>query len=78
VLFQSTVLRLAGGNLVSGGQSGMPTILSESSSTVQSDINGLASIVPSIGSFTGQLEVEVQISAGTAANLLDQLESFPP
>jgi hypothetical protein len=78
VLFQSTVLRLAGDDLGSGGQSGMPTILSESISTVQSGINGLASIVPSIGSFTGQLEVEVQISAGTAANLLDQLESFPP
>jgi hypothetical protein len=78
VLFQSTVLRPAGGNLVSGSQSGMPTILSESSTTVQSDINGLASIVPSLSPFTGQLEVEVQISAGTAPSLLDQLESFPP
>ena len=59
VLFQSTVLRPAGSDLTLAPgdptvtQTGMPDILSASQSTVQSDINGLASFVPSVGSFTG-------------------------
>lgn len=83
VLFQSAVLRPAGNNLeiVTGGdsnpQSGMPVILSSTQSIVQSDSNGLASITPTVGSFSGTLEVEVQISAGTTATLQDAMESFP-
>jgi hypothetical protein len=46
-------------------------------STVQSDANGLASLLPSVGSFSGNLEIEIQISAGSAATLLDELELFP-
>ncbi len=71
VLFQSTVLRPTGNDLVvtpgdpTVTQPGMPVILSASQSTVQSDVNGLASFTPSVGSFTGPLEIEIQVSAGT-------------
>ena len=83
VLFQSAVLRPAGGDLtlVPGDpivtQTGTPVILSASQSTITSDVNGLASFVPSLGSFTGLLEIEIQVSAGTTAVLEDELESIP-
>ena len=83
VLFQSTVLRPTGNDpvLTPGDptvtQTGMPVILSASQSTVQSDGNGLASIVPSAGSFTGPLEIEIQVSAGTTAVLQNELETVP-
>jgi hypothetical protein len=83
VVFQSTVLVPVGNNLILAPgnpavtQPGMPVILSASQSTVQSDANGLASIVPSVGSFTGTLEIEIQVSAGTTAVLQDELESIP-
>jgi hypothetical protein len=83
VLFQSTVLRLAAGDISltgspTGTQTGTPVILSMSNTTVLSDINGLVSVVPSVGSFTGPLEIEIQVAAGNSAALLDQLQSFPP
>jgi hypothetical protein len=82
VLFQSTVLRSTGNNFaLTGGnsQSGMPVILSESQPIpVASDANGLASFLPSVASFTGALQVEIQISAGATAWLQDELEVFPP
>ena len=81
VLFQSTVLRPVGSDptLASGDpiQTGMPVILSASQSSVTSDANGLASFTPSAGSFTGPLEIEIQVSAGTAAALQDVMETFP-
>ncbi len=82
VLFQSTVMRPAGnvsGTTGDGGgtSTGMPVILSSSQSTVQSDINGMASTVPSVGSFTGTLEVQEQISVGLTTFLQDVLESVP-
>jgi hypothetical protein len=83
VLFQSTVLRPTGNDLtVTSGdptvtQTGMPVILSASQASVQSDVNGLASFVPSVGSFTGPLEIEIQVSAGTTAALQDVMETFP-
>ena len=58
-------------------QTGMPVILSASQSSVTSDANGFARFVPAIGSFTGLLEVEIQVSAGTAATLEEVMESFP-
>ena len=82
-LFQSTVLRPAGNGLfLTPGdptvtQTGMPVILSESQSSVQSDANGLASFVPSVGSFTGSLEIQIQVSAGTTAALQDVMEILP-
>ncbi len=83
VLFQSIVMRPTGDGLTfapgdpSGTPTGMPVILSASQSTVQSDVNGLASFVPSVGSFTGILEIQIQVSAGTTAVLQDMLESVP-
>jgi len=83
VLFQSTVLRPIGNDLTltSSGptvtQPGMPVILSASQTTVQSDVNGLASFVPSVGSFTGPLEIEIEVTAGTTAALQDMMETFP-
>jgi hypothetical protein len=56
---------------------GMPVILSVSEMSVQSDVNGLASFLPSGGAFTGPLEFEIAVSAGTKAALQDEWESFP-
>src|SRR5580692_5869870 len=84
VLFQSTVLRLAGSDVIltpgdpAVTPTGMPVFLSASQSTVQSDVNGLATFVSSVGSFTGPLELEIQVSAGTTAALQGVMESFPP
>jgi hypothetical protein len=83
VLFQSTVLRPAGSNLTlapgdpSANPTGMPDILNVVQSSAQSDINGLASLMPSAGSFTAPLEIEIQVSAGSAAGLQEELEAFP-
>jgi len=83
VLFQYAVLRPVGNDLTlaSGDPSvsptGMTVILSTNQSSVQSDANGLASFVPSVGSFTGTLEIEVQVLAGTTAVLQDVMETFP-
>lgn len=83
VLFQSTVQRPAGYDLTLTPadpivtQPGTPVILSTSQITIQSDVNGLASLVPSVGSFTGTLEIETQVSAGTTAVLEGELETFP-
>jgi hypothetical protein len=83
VLFQSTVLRPAGNNpiLTPGDstvtQTGMTVILSTSQNSVQSDANGLASFVPSVGSFSGMLEIQIQVSAGTTAALQDAMETLP-
>jgi hypothetical protein len=83
VLFQSVVLRPAANDLglVTGTgpttQTGMPVILSSTQASVQSNSNGLAGITPSVGSFTGTLEIEIQISAGATATLQDVMESFP-
>jgi hypothetical protein len=83
VVFQATVMRPVGNGVPlppgdpGGTQTGMPVILSASQSTVQSDVNGLASLVPSVGSFNGTLEIQIQVSAGTTAVLQDELESVP-
>jgi hypothetical protein len=83
VLFQSALLRPPGNVLPSAPgdptstTTGMPVILSASQSTITSDANGLVSFVPSVGSFTGLLEMQIQISAGTSASLQDVLESYP-
>ncbi len=75
VLFQSSVLRPAGNPPGTG--TGMPVLLGASQSSVVSDANGLASLVPSVGSFTGTLEVEIEASTGVAAALEDVMESYP-
>ncbi|HVI10541.1 MAG TPA: hypothetical protein VND65_19790, partial [Candidatus Binatia bacterium] len=84
VTFQSTVTRMVGSNPAGGsgdpssGQTGSSIILSASQSSALSDGNGLASITPSLGSFTGALEIQFQISAGISALLQDVLQSIPP
>jgi hypothetical protein len=55
----------------------MTVILSTSQNSVQSDANGLASFVPSVGSFTGMLEIQIQVSTGTTAALQDAMETLP-
>lgn len=70
VTFQSMVLRPEGG-------SGMPVILSTNQVTAMSDSNGMASIVPSVGAFTGTLEVDITASAGTNSSLQYVLEALP-
>jgi hypothetical protein len=81
VLFQSTVLRPAGQGILTpdptAPPTGTPILLSASQSSVLTNANGLASIVASVGSFTGELEILIQVSAGTSATLQDVLESFP-
>jgi hypothetical protein len=83
VLFQSMVLRPSGNDLVlTAGdptitQAGVPVILGASQTITTSDANGLANFLPSIGPFTGVLEVEIQVSAGTSAALEDVMERFP-
>jgi hypothetical protein len=83
VVFQSTVMRPVGNGVPlpagdpGGMQTGMPVILSASQITVQSDVDGLASIAPSVGSFNGTVEIQIQVSAGTTAALQDELESVP-
>ena len=76
VLFQSTVLRPPA-NDPTVTQPGTPVILGASQSSTSSDANGLASFLPTLGPFTGVLEVEIQVSAGTNAILEDVMESFP-
>ena len=83
VAFQSTVLRPAGNDFMlvsgdSGGASaGMSVILGPSQSSILTDSNGFASVLPSVGSFTGPLEVEIQVSAAVTASLRDELEIYP-
>lgn len=81
VSFQSTLTRPSGSSLVftdpSNNQNGMTVILGTSQASVQSDITGLAASIPSTGGFTGPLQIQMQISAGSTAVLQDMLASFP-
>jgi len=83
VQFQTTVLR-PGGSPPAGGNGetnttnpAMPVILSVSQTSATTDINGLASIVPSSAGFSPPLEVNVGVTAGTSATLNDLLEVLP-
>jgi hypothetical protein len=83
VVFQSIVERPAGNNpiLINGdpgtGQNQMPVLLSVSQSTAQTNSSGFASFVPSVGSFTGELEIQIEASTGISAVLQDVMESLP-
>jgi len=74
VAFQSTVMRTGG---TASGNPGMPVILSVTQATVQSDVNGIATLLPSVDSFTGSLAVDIQAATGSAS--LDYvLQALPP
>ncbi|MFZ0144017.1 MAG: Ig-like domain-containing protein, partial [Candidatus Sulfotelmatobacter sp.] len=83
VLFQSTLLRPAGNDLIltpgdpTVTQPGLPVYLSANQNTAQSNVSGFASFTPSVGSFTSPLELEIQISAGTTAALQGVMEALP-
>jgi len=83
VLFQTIVMRPVGSPPGGGnGESNpinpvMPVILSVSQSSAATDINGLASVVPSSGGFSPPVEVNVAVSAGTNAQLDYPLEVLP-
>jgi hypothetical protein len=83
VTFLTTVLR-PGGTVPTGGDGetdpgnpAMPVILKVSQSSVATDANGLASIVPSSSGFSPPVEVDVTVTAGTGAWLDYPLEVFP-
>ena len=74
VTFQTMVMRPAAG---ASNEPTTPVILSVSQSSVPSDANGLASIVPSSAGFTGPLQVNVMATAGTSAMLDFPLQLLP-
>ena len=83
VTFLATVLRPAGNPPAGAGGETNPTnpappvILQVNQSSAATDINGLASIIPSAGGFSAPLEVDVAVTAGTGALLDYPLELLP-
>lgn len=75
VLFQTTLLRQGGtspeiGDGETNAQNpAMPVILSVSQSSTVTDINGLANIIPSRGSFSPPFVVDVLVMAGTSVDV---------
>ena len=55
----------------------MPVILKVSQNIAASDMNGLASLVPSSGGFTAPVDVDVAVTAGLNSSLDYALEVFP-
>lgn len=83
VTFLTTVLR-PGGTSPAGGDGetnptnpAMPVILKVSQSSATTDMNGLASLVPSGSGFSPPVEVDVGVTSGTSARLDYPLEVFP-
>ncbi len=76
VEFQTTALR-PGGTAPGSGGGAMPVILQVSQSSATTDVNGLASMVPSAGGFSAPVEVDVTVTAGTGAVLDYRLELIP-
>lgn len=74
VSFLTTLMRPA--EAPSGGSSGMPIILSIGQRNVASDINGLASITPTVGAFAPPLDASVLISTGSSS-INDVLQILP-
>jgi len=82
VMFQITVLRPGGMSSSGGGETNpgnpaMPVILNVSRPSFASDVSGLARVTPTSAGFSGQLEVDVAVTAGTSAALDDPLELLP-
>ena len=83
LVFLTTVLRPGGTDSAGGdgetnpGNPAMPVILSVSQTSATTDVNGLANLVPSAGTFDPPLEVDVSITAGTSSYLDVPLELYP-
>lgn len=83
VIFQTTILRPGGVSPVGGngetivGNPAMPVILQASQFGTTTDMNGLASIVPSAGGFSPPLDIDVSATAATGATLNFPLELLP-
>jgi hypothetical protein len=82
ITFLTTILRPEGtsgrgGGETNSGDSGMPVILNVTESNATTDVNGLASIVPTGGNFSPPLEVDVLVTAATGASLDEPLQLFP-
>lgn len=84
VNFQTTIMRpdqdapTESNGESSSGNHAMPVILGLSQLQVISNVNGIASIVPSAGSHSGAVELEIVASAGTSAAQQLELESLWP
>jgi hypothetical protein len=76
VLFQSTLLRPGSGSS-SGTNPSMPVILGSSQLVVASDINGLASMSPSMGLFAPPIQIALSVSLASDAPLQYTLEALP-
>jgi hypothetical protein len=61
-----------------GGSHSMPVILGSSQTSVVSDSAGLASVLPTVGSLPGMVEIEIVATAGTGAMQTFELESIWP
>jgi hypothetical protein len=63
-----------------GGERGMPVILASGQNVVLSDVLGMASVLPTAGSISGPIEIEISASAGAAWMQGFELESawMPP
>jgi hypothetical protein len=77
VNFLTTVLRPIEAGPGGGGNPPMPVILEITPNNLTSDLNGLASVVPSSGGFDPPVEVDVGVTAGTSAMIDDPLEMLP-
>ena len=80
VVFLTTVLRPGGTSSGAGenpGNPAMPVILKVTQTNATSDMNGLASIVPSAGGFSAPVEVDVSVSAGMSGFVDDPLFVLP-
>lgn len=79
VAFLTTVLRPQGSSSggANPGNPAMPVILNVTQGTATTDVNGLASLIPSSAGFSAPLTVDVLITAGAAASLQDPLQLLP-
>ena len=82
--FQSMILRPVGDSSPgssgenSSGDPSMPVILSVTQSSASTDSSGLVNIVPSVGAFTGRLELDLSAANGASAPLMFVLQALPP
>jgi hypothetical protein len=61
-----------------GGTTAMPVLLDSWQSTITSDADGIASVIPSPGQASGPVEIEILAAAGASASHLFEVESMEP